>query len=377
MSGDFGNTRKLPSGNWQARYRGPDGRTHRGHTTFSTRGMARGWLVDEWRLIQLGDWTPPSTRDPNAADESPRFDEYAERIISQREKRNRKPIRPRTAEEYRRLLRGPLKPLTRLTLAEITPSVVANWHSKLPDAPTQNGHAYALLSSIMGDALSEELIDRNPCRLKGAGKPAPKRQGESLTASELVDYLHAVAPNRRAIIALTLFCSLRSSEVRALRRCDVTDDAAMIRVAQGVTRLDHGAEKARYVIAKPKTAAAIRTISVPPSIRPLVVEAMQAHDKAGRPADGLLFSAANGIDPLNDSVLYKAHKRAAKAIGRDTLTLHDLRRTGATLAAQSGATTKEIMRRLGHTQPSVAMIYQVADDARDRALAARMPAIEL
>ena len=38
------------------------------------------------------------------------------------------------------------------------------------------------------------------------------------------------------------------------------------------------------------------------------------------------------------------------------MTVHDLRRTGATLAAQSGATTREVMRRLGHTTAAVAMI---------------------
>ena len=44
---DFGNVRKLPSGNWQARYRGPDGRDHRAPTTFVRRGHAERWLLRE------------------------------------------------------------------------------------------------------------------------------------------------------------------------------------------------------------------------------------------------------------------------------------------------------------------------------------------
>ena len=75
---------------------------------------------------------------------------------------------------------------------------------------------------------------------------------------------------------------------------------------------------------------------------------------------------------MHDSTLTSAHKRAARAIGKPSLTVHDLRRTGATLAAQSGATVREVMRRLGHTQPTVAMIYQLADDARDAEVARRM-----
>jgi integrase len=44
----------------------------------------------------------------------------------------------------------------------------------------------------------------------------------------------------------------------------------------------------------------------------------------------------------------------------------------ATLAARQGATTKELMRRLGHATPDMAMRYQRADAERDRALARAM-----
>jgi hypothetical protein len=44
----------------------------------------------------------------------------------------------------------------------------------------------------------------------------------------------------------------------------------------------------------------------------------------------------------------------------------------ATLAARQGATTKELMRRLGHTTADMAMRYQRAETDRDRALANAM-----
>jgi integrase len=37
---------------------------------------------------------------------------------------------------------------------------------------------------------------------------------------------------------------------------------------------------------------------------------------------------------------------------------HDLRHLAATLAAISGATTKQLMARLGHSSPHAALIYQ-------------------
>jgi integrase len=63
------------------------------------------------------------------------------------------------------------------------------------------------------------------------------------------------------------------------------------------------------------------------------------------------------------------------AIGRPTLKLHDLRKTGLTLAGQTGATTRELMHLAGHTTPAMAMLYQVADDARDDVRAERMSAM--
>jgi integrase len=51
---------------------------------------------------------------------------------------------------------------------------------------------------------------------------------------------------------------------------------------------------------------------------------------------------------------------------------HDLRHTGNQLAAVAGATTKELMRRMGHSTVRGAMRYQHSTDRRDRQIAAEM-----
>lgn len=53
---------------------------------------------------------------------------------------------------------------------------------------------------------------------------------------------------------------------------------------------------------------------------------------------------------------------------------HDLRHTGNQLAALSGASTRELMRRMGHASMRAALIYQYASDERDRAIADRLGA---
>lgn len=51
------------------------------------------------------------------------------------------------------------------------------------------------------------------------------------------------------------------------------------------------------------------------------------------------------------------------------LHLHDLRHTGSTWSAQSGATLKELLARIGHSSTRAAMIYQRASRDRDDAIA--------
>ena len=63
---------------------------------------------------------------------------------------------------------------------------------------------------------------------------------------------------------------------------------------------------------------------------------------------------------------------AREAAGRPDLRVHDLRHTGATYAAQNGATLAELMHRLGHSTPQTAMRYQHAVAQREKALAAKL-----
>lgn len=384
----FGALRKLPSGRWQAHYLGPDGARHRAHSTFVRKGDGEAWLSKEEILIDRQEWTPPSTRDPKVA-ELPTLNAYAETVIGRRMRRQRKPLRQSTADNYRKLLRLTVEDsIGKRRLNEITERVVQRWHDALPDGkPTQNGNAYNLIHSIMADAADERLIPANPVRIKGAGKPAPKRRGIALTMSELLAYLDAITPgprndpqytlDRRMALMVAAWCSLRSGEVRALRRRDVAGDGSVVRIEQAVTRVGQGAERTWH-FGDPKTAAGARSVATPPLAAAILAAWLVDWDERHPDEpDRLLFTALDGRSPMSESALRDAHVIGRAAIDKPGLTIHDLRRTGATLAGQSGATTKELMRRLGHTQPQVAMLYQVADDERDAEVARRMGPLQL
>jgi hypothetical protein len=49
-----------------------------------------------------------------------------------------------------------------------------------------------------------------------------------------------------------------------------------------------------------------------------------------------------------------------------------VRHTGNHLAAQTGASTRELMQRMGHSTMRAALIYQHATESRARALAERL-----
>ena len=84
--------------------------------------------------------------------------------------------------------------------------------------------------------------------------------------------------------------------------------------------------------------------------------------------DGLLFPARHGAQ-LAPSTLYKVYYPARIKAGRPDLRFHDLRHTGAVLAASTGATLAELMARLGHSTPAAALRYQHAAEQRDRVIA--------
>lgn len=97
----FGSIRQLPSGRFQIRYPGPDGKLRSGGTTFEDERDAEQQLsLIEAKLI-TGDWT-----DPNRA--KVKLGVYAAKWIKERPN-----LRARTVEIYSGLLRRHIEPYLR------------------------------------------------------------------------------------------------------------------------------------------------------------------------------------------------------------------------------------------------------------------------
>ena len=368
----FGAVRELPSGRWQASYLGPNGKRYSAKTedgtglTFDTSRAADAWLAKRSVEIGEGRWVDPDLVSPDALT----FGDYAEEWLAHRD------LEVRTRDHYRALLDNYLFPtFEHAAIVAITPTKVREWHASLdPRKPTAKSHAYGLLRTIMGTAATDEIVLANPCRIRGAGQTKRARTIRPASLGELQAIVEAIPARYRAMVLLASWCALRFGELAELRRADVeirevtTEDGNTVKV--GTVRIRRGVVRSKageMIVKGPKSEAGVRSIAIPPHLVPII----EAHlEEYGVKPKGLLFpSADDPTEHMVHSTLNKVWLKARKTADREDLAFHDLRHTGAVLAAVTGATLAELMARLGHSTPGAAMRYQHAAADRDRAIA--------
>ena len=356
----FGHVRKLPSKRWQASYIGPDLQRHKAITTFTTKDAAALWLASEHKLIEADTWTPPAHRRVAAAAARVTLATYAEDWLTLRT------LRPRTRAHYRVLLGSRILPaLGGLEVRSLTPAIIRAWYADLDSGtPTMRAHAYGLLRSILTTAVQDDLLAANPCHLRGAGTTKRVKQIRPATLDELARLVEEMPAKYRLAVLLAAWCALRFGELTELRRKDVDMKNKLLHVRRAVAWVD-----SKPVVGKPKSDAGVRDVAIPPHLLPVIKAHLRYHAQWG--PDGLLFPSPQGIQ-LTTSTLYASFWPARERAGRPDLRWHDLRHTGAVLAAQSGATLADLMGRLGHSSPGAALRYQHAAADRDAAIAAAL-----
>jgi integrase len=229
------------------------------------------------------------------------------------------------------------------------PAGPADLHREAEVTPTTIAKAYRLLRRILNVAVEAGYLPRNPCTVKGAGieRAAEMRHASIPQLHELAD---AVPARHRALILLAGYGGLRWAELVGLRRHHVDLAGARVQV------VEQAAEVAgKIIVSPPKTDAGRRVVTLPR----VAVEALAVHleEYAESDPDGLVFTTPRGAYLLRSPFNRFVWRPAVEQVGLDGLRVHDLRHTAATLAA-AGATTKELMERMGHTSPAVALRYQ-------------------
>jgi len=350
----FGMIRKLPSGRFQASYAGPDGVRHTAPKTFRTKTDADVWLSGRETDLQRGDWLHSETASMPLRD-------WLNLVLEQSPT-----IGPRWRETCQRNMRLHLVPLLDLPLNGISPTVVRQWHAKAlkgTGGRTSIAQSYRFLRMALNVAVNDGVLLRNPCRIKGAGVIHSKERPVASPA-QLVALVDAISPAKyRAAILIGGWVGLRRGEIVGLRRDDVDLEQGVIWVRKNRLELLEAPVREDK---DPKTRAGKRRVSIPPHVIPALREHLERHAGTER-----VFVGADG-EPLRGNTLYQAFVRARKRVKLDHLRIHDLRHTGGTLAAQSGATMADLMLRLGHSTEVAARRYLHTVEGRDHEIAAAL-----
>jgi integrase len=407
----FGNARKLPSGRFQIRYPGPDGRMRNGQETYARKSDAEKALVLIEARMDSGEWTDPDRGKVNLGD-------YIGTWITERPK-----LRPRTVDLYRWLLAKHIAPyLGKVPIGKVSTAMVREWRASLLSngvSVSVAAKAYRMLRAVLTTAVEEDkILPRNPCRIPGAGdEEAPerpvltvaqvfalaelvgrrpvgsvrmvpsgdhrlrfRRHGEFRTSpeaygtrAEAEQALWKMADEGRAdcnhdkrylaLVLLTTFASLRWGEATALRRSDLDLSSRSVRVRAAFIERSTG----EILLGPPKSKAGRRVVGIPAAIIPVLSEHLSVFVKDEPGA--LLFPGVKG-GPLRRGNFNRmsAWPHAARSVGAEGLHFHDLRHTGNHFAAASGAGLRDLMARMGHDSERAALIYQHEARGADRVI---------
>ena len=280
-------------------------------------------------------------------------------------------LRPSTQSLYRWLLdRYILPTFGTAELGAIDTQVVRRWLSTMNQSGLSKStvaKAYRVLRQLLQHAVDAGYVQRNPCTVRGAASE-PQVEMRCPTVEEVLTIAETIDARYRALVLLSGFGGLRWGECAGLRRSKVDLLHRTVSISEQATEVD-----GRVDVGPPKTAAGVRTVAIPS----IVVEALDAHlaSYAAPDPDGLVFPAADGGHMRRSNFTHRHWKPATERAGVEGLRFHDLRHGAATLAATTGATTKELMSRLGHASPAAALRYQHVVSGRDAAIADAIDAV--
>jgi integrase len=300
--------------------------------------------------VRLGQWFDPDAGMVPLAD-------YADEWLQGRR------LAPRTKHLYGGLLRRHINPeLGPTLLSKLELRTIRRWYGHLLERVGQVTAAkvYRLLRTILGTAVEDGLIRENPCRIKGAGvERSPERP--VLSVGQVFKVADAIGDRWRALVLLAAFGHLRWGELAALRRSCVDLSARTVQVRAATSEYGN-----QLVIGQPKSKASERTVTFPAVIVPALEHHLATYAQPG--PLGLVFVGEKGalLRRANFSNRWAA---AIEAAGVTGVHFHDLRHSGNTWAASTGANIRELMKRMGHSTPDAAIRYQHATNARDRAIA--------
>lgn len=252
-----------------------------------------------------------------------------------------------TAGIHRYLERDLYPALGDRPLASITKEDVAAIVASKASHPATCLALRGILKRIFDLALREELISKNPAL--SVVVPAPVSRDRHLSPSELRLFLAALEkadsdPALKAGLRLILLTLVRKNELLSARWSEVDFDEAIWTIP--AVRTKNG--KAHTVYLSAQAIALFREL------------------QALATGSEFVFPDPSRTKPRSHNALNRALNALIAAVGMQPFTVHDLRRTGATLLHENGYHSDIVEKALNHTIPGVRGVYNRAAYATQR-----------
>jgi integrase len=355
----FGSVRQLPSGRWRATYR------HAGHefvapSTYGSKSHANTYLAATLADIERKTWT-----DPRLSGET--FKKVAEEWLSSNPDK-----RQSTIARDKSILSNHCYPtLGSKKIGDITTGDVQNLVNRWgkSQAASTVGRQKTCMTAVFSFAVDRGKILRSPVH-KIKLPRVEKAKRHNLTSEDIAKLAEATGDKWSASIYLGAVGGLRWGEVFALRVDSLDLDAGTVTVDAGISRGEQG----ESVEEGPKTAAGIRTLSIPAAL----VDILRTHVETQTiPDDGLLFPDDRGGLVRASNWRRRVWEPAVEKAKLDSITpalgFHDLRRLAATSMVMAGVDPKTLQTRLGHASIRTSLdLYAQVTTESDRAAADAM-----
>jgi integrase len=338
-----GNTQTVPSATngkgkrWRARYIDDEGREH--NKVFARRTDAQAWLDnDVTAKFATGTYVAPQAGRVTVAGV------YASWAASQGH------ISRKTAATRRSAWGSRVEPRWGdVAVVDVKTAAIRAWVSKLVaegvGAPTIE-NAFGLLRQVLGAAVEDSRIPRNPCD----GVPLPKRKhaDRGYLGHGQVAAVAAAVDRNAEVVRFLAYTGLRWGEMAALRVCDFDMLRRRVNVSRSVT------ESGGLVWSMPKTWER-RSVPFPAALADELAALM-----VGKGRDELVFTDLRGGVLRNSNWRARVFKPAVEQCQKTdeafpSITPHDLRHTAASLAVSAGANVKALQRMLGHAKASMTL----------------------
>ncbi len=286
--------------------------------------------------------------------------EYVDRWLSDSV---RDTVRQRTYERYEQITRLHIKPtLGRIKLKTLTPANVRALYREKLDAGLSARtvqYVHVTLHKALGQAVADGLVPRNASEAVKAPRPS-KKEIRPLSNEQACAFLRmtAEAGDRfEALYVLAVHCGLRAGELLALRWEDVDLEAGTLAVRRS---LSETREKG-HIFEAPKNGKG-RNIKLTVG----ATEALKRHRKRQREErirlaglyenHGLVFPNRTGKTMNIKNLTVRSFKPLLKRAGLpETVRLHDLRHTCATVLLSRGVHPKLVQELLGHKSISITL----------------------